>query len=62
MCLYNDNQEKIGKIFSDEPDALKYMLDHKAEAAFRILESKEEVVPPSYISKAIKWLSGMQGK
>lgn len=62
VCLYNDNLEKIGKIFSDEPDALKYMLDHKAEAAFRILESKEEVDPPSYISKAIKWLSGMQGK
>ena len=57
VCLYKDNQVRLEKIFADESNAQDYMLEHKAEAAFRVLESEEDIVPPAYISNAVKWLT-----
>ena len=57
VCLYQDNEDVLRKIFEEETDVQDHMLSHKAEAAFRILESTEKIVPPEYISKAICWLA-----
>ncbi len=57
VCLYEDNKEALGDIFGSHGDILDYMLKHKAEAAFQILQSNKEMVVPGYIQEAITWVS-----
>ena len=57
ICLYERNKVILDLQFLDKGDTLKYMLSNKAEAAFSILESCNDIVVPEYISEAIRWLN-----
>ena len=43
----------LDKAFADEPTAVKYMIDHKADTALKFFNSKVAWSPPDYISNAI---------
>ena len=57
--MYLDNKDTCDKLFSENRKTLnpqKYMLKNKAEAAYALLFSNEELNVPEYIKKAIKWI------
>ncbi|MDT4817340.1 AAA ATPase domain protein [compost metagenome] len=58
--LYEDNQAICDELFAPGRKSLtplEYMLGNKAEAAFELLDKKEdELVVPGYIVEAIEWV------
>lgn len=60
VCIYEDNKEKLDNEFKVRTKPVeKFMLDNKAEAAFRILEHyASDIVVPQYIQNAIRWIEG----
>ena len=75
VCLYESNKEKIEEILNplidkkakykyhdqDYGPYLGYMLNHKADFAFKILEDglikNGNIKAPEYVKEAIKWVS-----
>ncbi|MEQ9547448.1 MAG: AAA family ATPase [Marinobacter sp.] len=61
VCIYQDNKPICDKLFSGgkiKKPPLDYMLDNKAEAAFRILDQHEyDLDIPKYIKQAIAWIN-----
>ena len=55
-CMYEDNKSLCDNIFKE--DALKKMLAHKTEAAYRLLKetNSSELITPDYIKDAISWV------
>ena len=61
ICVYQDNTAQCDKLFAEGRRSLTvqdYMLKNKSQAAF-VLASKasDEIVAPSYIAEAIKWVT-----
>ena len=56
VCLFQDNRTVLSELFDNHNDVLNYMLQHKAEAAFQILQSNRTMNVPTYIQKAIRWV------
>lgn len=61
VCIYNDNTDYIGRHrLTQSQNVLDFMLNEKAEAAYRLLEHLEKDCDgfkiPSYIEEAIKWI------
>ena len=60
ICFYKDNKVACDDLF--QPGRVKlsvedYMLKNKADAAFELLDKKEDVlVAPAYIQEAIAWI------
>lgn len=52
--LYNDNKDLCNELFG--PDAEKYMLRNKTEAAFALLNNDDSLIVPEYIRGAIEWI------
>ncbi|WP_431475428.1 hypothetical protein RVM24_02165 [Marinobacter sp. KM021] len=61
VCMYQDNKSVCDKLFSGgkiKKQPLEFMLDNKAEAAFRLVDHDEENLDiPSYIKQAIAWIN-----
>ncbi|MEF9506803.1 AAA family ATPase [Burkholderia sp. 1B3(2022)] len=61
ICLYEDNKAVCDEVFRKPKrklEPLAYMLANKADAAFDLLQEKEaELVAPTYIQEAIKWIN-----
>ncbi|MDH4263446.1 MAG: AAA family ATPase [Spirochaetia bacterium] len=61
ICFYEDNKIICNELFSGgniKKKPLEFMLDNKAEAAFRLVdEHSENLTIPSYIKQAIKWIN-----
>ena len=61
FCMYETNKAPCDEQFTNGHIKLSpqdYMLENKAEAAFRLLDNKsEELVAPEYIMNAIKWIN-----
>jgi putative ATP-dependent endonuclease of OLD family len=61
VCMYQDNKSICDKLFSGgkiKKQPLEFMLDNKAEAAFRLVDHYEENLDiPSYIKQAIAWIN-----
>ena len=61
VCLYQDNKANCDELFSGgniQKSPLEFMLDNKAECAFRLVEKhSEKLEVPSYIKQAIKWIN-----
>lgn len=59
--LYNANQDICEELFSEgrrSLTVLEYMLQNKAECAFKLLEEKsDEIVSPEYKKEAIAWIN-----
>jgi len=62
ICLYQDNNAACEKAFSEGRRSLSvqdYMLNNKADAAFKLLEEHAaDLVAPPYIREAIEWIRG----
>jgi putative ATP-dependent endonuclease of OLD family len=60
VCIYQDNQKICDDEFSVGRIKLtveEYMLNNKTDAAFNLLEKHStDIVPPSYIKKAVEWI------
>lgn len=58
VCIYKDNEKICEELFTkaNKSDVLKYMLNNKAEAAFKLLEKGADLDVPKYIRKAIEWI------
>ena len=61
VCIYHDNAVICDKLFSGgriKKAPLEYMLDNKAESAFRLVENHaKELNAPGYIREAIGWIN-----
>lgn len=61
ICLYEDNKAVCDEVFRTPKrrlEPLAYMLANKADAAFDLLQAKEdELVAPGYMQEAIKWIN-----
>lgn len=61
VCMYQDNQVTCDELFSEgniKKSPLEFMLDNKAESAFRLVDRHSETLEvPSYIKQAIKWIN-----
>lgn len=61
VCIYQDNQAICDDLFSGgniKKAPLEFMLDNKAESAFRIVDNhSEELEVPEYIRQAIEWIN-----
>lgn len=60
VAVYNDNQAVCEELFEGgrrNLSVLKYMLENKAEAAYKLLTEKNEIiVAPQYIRDALEWV------
>lgn len=60
ITLYNDNQAICDALFKTSRKTLSvqdYMLQHKADSAFELLDKKStEIKAPGYIRSAIEWI------
>lgn len=60
-CIYLDNQAICDDLFSGgniKKSPLQFMLDNKAESAFRLVDNHAENLEiPSYIKQAIAWIN-----
>ena len=62
MCLFNDNQEWLKKNrISRSEDIQSFLLNQKAEAAYRIssklsCENESRFIIPKYIKEAFEWI------
>jgi putative ATP-dependent endonuclease of the OLD family len=60
VCLYEINRQLCDDLFGPRLRSVSvqdHMLNNKSDAAFELLESKKAVKIPSYIEKAIEWIS-----
>ncbi|QCU89784.1 ATP-dependent nuclease [Thiomicrorhabdus sediminis] len=61
VCLYQDNAAICDKLIEGnrvQKSALDWMLDNKAETAFKLTDNYfNELVVPEYIQKAIEWIN-----
>lgn len=61
ICLYNTNKEFYDNTFANShmnQGVLQFMLNNKAEAAFRLLENYPSgFIIPEYIKEAIEWVN-----
>jgi predicted ATP-dependent endonuclease of OLD family len=61
VCLYNVNKSFYDNTFSNvhmTNGVLEYMLNNKAEAALKLLESyPDDFTVPNYITKALTWIN-----
>lgn len=61
VCLYRDNKATCDEIFSGgriSKAPLEFMLSHKAESAFQLLDNYSELLTvPDYIKRAITWIN-----
>ncbi|ANU65357.1 ATP-dependent nuclease [Turicimonas muris] len=58
VTVYKANEELCNNCFTTHHNTLDYMLKNKTEAAYRLLTSHgEELRTPSYIVRAINWIS-----
>lgn len=61
VCMYQDNQVICDDLFSGgniKKVPLEFMLDNKAESAFRLVDScAEDLEIPSYVKQAIAWIN-----
>ncbi len=61
LCMYEANKTVCDYLFTNGHIKLTpqdYMLNNKAEAAFRLLEHKAtELIAPDYIKNALKWIA-----
>lgn len=61
VCLYQDNKATCDEIFSGgriSKAPLEFMLSHKAESAFQLLDNHSELLTvPDYIKRAITWIN-----
>lgn len=55
-CIYNVNKKLCEAAFSNRSDTLAYMLSSKAEAAFHLSQLNDDIVIPSYIEEAFRWI------
>jgi putative ATP-dependent endonuclease of OLD family len=60
ICFYQDNKDTCDALFLADRVKLsvqEYMLHHKADAAFELLDKKQDViVAPAYIKQSIGWI------
>ena len=60
VCMYKENTQTCNDVFSFPRRKLSiqdYMLSNKAEAAFKLLSDKADVLTvPEYIKNAIEWI------
>ena len=55
--IYSENKNVCDKIFGDRKNGVEaYMLSNKADCAYQLLVSSEEIVTPQYINKALEWI------
>lgn len=61
VCIYQDNRAICDALFSGEnikKAPLEFMLDNKAESAFRLVDNHaDELVIPAYIKQAMEWIN-----
>ena len=60
VCIYQDNQALCDKLFAASRRTLtvqEYMLSNKTEAALALLDADDQLSPPDYIERAIKWIT-----
>lgn len=61
VCMYQDNKSTCDNLFSGgniQKQPLEYMLDNKAEAAFRLVDQHAENLEiPTYVKQAIAWIN-----
>jgi len=61
VCMYQDNQATCDDLFSGgniKKAPLEFMLDNKAESAFRLVDNHaEDLEIPNYIKQAIAWIN-----
>lgn len=61
VCLYQDNKAICDAMFSGgriSKTPLEFMLSHKAESAFQLLDNYSELLTvPDYIKRAITWIN-----
>lgn len=61
VCMYQDNQAICDELFSGgniKKVPLEFMLDNKAESAFRLVDNhSENLEVPEYIKQAIEWIN-----
>lgn len=61
VCMYQDNQATCDELFSGgniKKASLEFMLDNKAESAFRLVDKHAESLEvPGYIKQAIEWIN-----
>lgn len=61
VCIYHDNREICDDLFSGgniKKSPLEFMLDNKAESAFRLVDNHAGVLQgPSYVKEAIAWIN-----
>lgn len=55
VVLYGDNATLCDELF--KKDAIKYMLNNKTEAAFKLLSAEKPISVPAYIKRAIEWIN-----
>lgn len=60
ICVFNDNESICNQLFQTGRKTLtvlEYMLKNKTEAAYKLLENKEEELScPNYIKDAFQWI------
>lgn len=61
VCIYQDNKAICDAVFSGgriSKIPLEFMLSHKAESAFQLLDNHSELLTvPDYIKRAITWIN-----
>lgn len=60
VCLYEDNKALCDNKFTAERKTLSvqdYMLNNKADVAFVLAQTTEDIVVPQYIEDALKWIN-----
>lgn len=61
VCIYQDNKAICDAVFSGgriSKTPLEFMLSHKAESAFQLLDNYSELLTvPDYIKRAITWIN-----
>ncbi len=58
-AIYNENANLCKSLFKKADNTLEFMKksQNKAECAFRLLDSDENITIPEYIKEAIKWIN-----
>ena len=60
VCIYGDNKQLCDKLFLPGRKKLtvqEYMLSNKADAAFELAKSADDITVPKYIQDALLWIS-----
>jgi len=60
VCIYGDNKQLCDKLFLPGRKKItvqEYMLSNKADAAFELAKSADDITVPKYIQDALLWIS-----